>query len=331
MIDNKAILDGIINLVDEIENELSTSSIEKIIKDVSLTINCTLDDLKKNNYTFRSYSKGEDIKNIISRKAAFLGCTGGLHAGIKNDDGLMSPIPCEYFPCEDPNAFDVKFSKDFIENNKDRVCYMNANKARQEKLDKNTHHALTHLKRIKASITVFEHCDADLLYKSITSCDNYKILVNLKNTLASSRLIDVESGKLPTLLEKFFSHIERIKIDKKLTPETVIDTTMVDDVYKFCIKKTHACAPVFTNASKEDFTSCVESANFITFYNKVGTVKSKLMYVIYALSKCMGDNWYKKAAESINKKKKECSGVTIQVRGWKNDLIRLVETNYDKK
>ena len=209
MIDSKTILDGIVSLIEEIEG-LKAPSIEKIIEEndnISQAVISTLNDFKKNNYTLRIYNKDEDFQKLAKGEASYFGCAGDLLAGSKNEDESMSPFPYEVIPCEDPNALDLKYAKESI----DRMCFMSGDKVRNNRLDANAFHAIAYLNKIKAKVIVLGNCDPSTVYNSVTKCDNYKLLMNLLNTLKGAKLVNTNNGKLLTILSKFTQLIDDCK------------------------------------------------------------------------------------------------------------------------
>lgn len=70
------------------------------------------------------------------------------------------------------------------------------------------------------------------------------------------------------------------------------------------------------DCEKVDFLTMIRYADFekLNIFNK-----TKVSYLIYLLSKLMGQDWYKRAAESIGTTKKRCSGATI----YKNDPWKI--------
>lgn len=83
-------------------------------------------------------------------------------------------------------------------------------------------------------------------------------------------------------------------------------------IYEFC----SGSGEVFSSGVPlHEFLSCIASANFYDLYNREGTVKSKLMYIISIVAHCVenieNSNWYKETASSIGKLPTNCSGANI--------------------
>ena len=65
-------------------------------------------------------------------------------------------------------------------------------------------------------------------------------------------------------------------------------------------------------ATESEFGTAVENADFSWVYGQQKAVKNKIAYMIYILSKIMGDEWYGYASASIGLKKKRCSGANVE-------------------
>lgn len=63
--------------------------------------------------------------------------------------------------------------------------------------------------------------------------------------------------------------------------------------------------------TETQFSDLIECADFSTIYDKRKGNKAKIKYMISYLSEIMGSDWYKKAAESINCNKTQCSGANV--------------------
>ena len=66
------------------------------------------------------------------------------------------------------------------------------------------------------------------------------------------------------------------------------------------------------------FGTAIESANLSGAHNQKGSIKNKLQYMIYILSKVMGSDWYTEASNSIGSTKNKCSGANVE-----DDMKRL--------
>ena len=81
---------------------------------------------------------------------------------------------------------------------------------------------------------------------------------------------------------------------------------------------------VFNDISSHQFGEYVAQANFRDLYEKEGTIKSKLKYIIYIISHSIdGEGWYKRAATSIGVTPSKCSGVNISNETWKKQANTL--------
>lgn len=63
--------------------------------------------------------------------------------------------------------------------------------------------------------------------------------------------------------------------------------------------------------TEAQFCTLVEKADFSSVYGKKEGNKAKTKHMISCLSICMGNNWYKDAAESIGIKPQKCSGTNV--------------------
>ncbi len=99
------------------------------------------------------------------------------------------------------------------------------------------------------------------------------------------------------------------------------DHAKILEVYKFCTKH------IFAEDEVEfhQFTTSVAKANFREIFDKTGTKKSKLLYIICVLADILDNgDWYKRAAKSVGKTPSRCSGVNVNER-WKIKADKLKE------
>lgn len=66
------------------------------------------------------------------------------------------------------------------------------------------------------------------------------------------------------------------------------------------------------NTTNVSVMRAIETADFSEFYDANGAKKARIKYLIYALSKTMGQKWYEQTAKSIGHKKKDCSGANVE-------------------
>ena len=64
--------------------------------------------------------------------------------------------------------------------------------------------------------------------------------------------------------------------------------------------------------TESEFCVAIEKADFSAVYFVKGSIKNKISYLIYILSKVMGNAWYGQSANSIGLLKSRCSGANVE-------------------
>lgn len=64
--------------------------------------------------------------------------------------------------------------------------------------------------------------------------------------------------------------------------------------------------------TESEFGVAIEKADFSAVYFVKGSIKNKISYLIYILSKVMGNAWYGQSANSIGLLKSRCSGANVE-------------------
>ena len=92
----------------------------------------------------------------------------------------------------------------------------------------------------------------------------------------------------------------------------------IERIYDFCISTKVLDSEIISNIN---FVNAVHSANFKAIHDHTSQIKSKskCKYIIYVLSKFMGEDWYLKTAHSINTEPNRCSGITVPLE-WKKKV-----------
>jgi hypothetical protein len=97
------------------------------------------------------------------------------------------------------------------------------------------------------------------------------------------------------------------------------DSENISKVYVFCNKD------VF-DISFLEFVEAVTFADFGYIYNKVGTSKARLKYVVYVLRNCVNSvTWCRDAASSMDSTPSKLSGVNAE-ENWKKRLQKVIKT-----
>lgn len=105
---------------------------------------------------------------------------------------------------------------------------------------------------------------------------------------------------------------------EKINKFHIQDNHKIIAIYEFCTGEKKSIFSK-TNIPVSKFLSYIENADFSVIYNDIIAKKTKQRYLIFILSKIMGQDWYEKTVYSINSSKVKCSGATVPPF-WKAEL-----------
>ena len=96
-------------------------------------------------------------------------------------------------------------------------------------MNSNIFHAITHLKRVRNKVIALGECDSEKVYNCIMKCDNYGLLMNLKNTLENTRLFDIEKINLLSVVFKLSKLVDDCKpLSNNVTSKTTTVKSFAD-------------------------------------------------------------------------------------------------------
>lgn len=111
--------------------------------------------------------------------------------------------------------------------------------------------------------------------------------------------------------------------DKEIHRFDIQDNHKIIEIYEFCTKENDSIFSK-TNIPLREFLLYIENANFSLIYNDTIAKKTKQRYLIFILSKIMGQDWYEKTAFSIHTSKDKCSGASVPPL-WKAKINKKVD------
>ena len=323
-IDTKTIIDGITSLLEDIYNLDALPFVELEIEDKSISGSATktLEYLRNNNYTLRRpvlNPYGVAQKNIYANEVGLLMgfSKSGLIAGIRNDNSSISPFIAKRITHVKDDVFDIEFDKNSIENNKEKICYMNKDNDRTKQ---NKHKAITQLNRLRSKINYYGEYDAERIYNCIMKCENYKMLMNLKNTLENTRLKNTINLKIYNVLSELSQLVEDCKPRKAQPdsdkPQRTINADKIKDYF----------VPTFKGAGNGNINY------FDTMINELKNIRSnrefaQVALMIYRSNKMnirkptSFNKWYKLICECFFREKKTYRPHDME--SYPENLIRL--------
>lgn len=149
----------------------------------------------------------------------------------------------------------------------------------------------------------------------------YEIHLNSLLNLIEVGKIDIpdEPGAFGAITDKQHVNIVPTMENRGELVISAFDNSLLLNVYDFCIE-----TGVFLDSTDlAKFMQYANNAQFGYLFILEGTVKSKLKYTISFLSKkTKNDEWYKKAANSIDFEPSDCSGANVP-EDWKIKLNKI--------
>jgi len=156
-----------------------------------------------------------------------------------------------------------------------------------------------------------------LLLKLVTDFDTNEEQKRYENAIdRASITINILSGKI-SILSNEFSTNDNVYMAKlhEVPPQTI---AILADIYRFCIDT----KVINENISTFAFIIDAANADFKNTFDNA-KVKGKFKYTIYIISTIMNsDEWYKKAANSIETTPSKCSGA-FSPDEWKEEINKF--------
>ena len=172
---------------------------------------------------------------------------------------------------------------------------------------------------------------AEKLFAKILEIDNNRFFYEYFEAInfLETRL-ELENKQIALFFKTLSKRIMHIKENPLLKTNVIatnsindfkVDTTLLRKIHSLCDQDIFICAEV-------DFYRYIQTANFSTM--KI-CKKTKVLRMIYYLSKVMPKDWYQIAAKSLNKTKDDCSSASVDYTDYWRAGFEKIDKRFIKR